>query len=362
MNPANPPSDRNSPADTAIAAAAAEWLTRREEGWTPAEARAFAQWRRADPRHAAAFERVEQTHGLLERLPFAADLLADLRATTAVPPSAPVAPTIVAPAGGPRPTASRGRRSVLFAAAAIVVVALLTWWPRPAAPETLGYATTAGGYERVLLADGSTLELNANSAATVRFAADERHVTLTAGEAHFHVARDPERPFVVTAGRYAVRAVGTAFNVRFAPDAVEVLVTEGRVRVSPGAAEPSRARAVDNPAEPLLAAGQRVVIPAGAPPSAGRIENVDPATLRRSLAWQERKLQFVDTPLREVAAQFNQRNRTQLLLADVSLGERPVGGTFAADNVEAFVRLLQSSGDISVERRGEHEIVLRRAQ
>ena len=71
---------------------------------------------------------------------------------------------------------------------------------------------------------------------------------------------------------------------------------------------------------------------------------------------------FAETPLRDVIAQFNRRNRVQLILGDASLGERPVGGTFAADNVEGFVRLLEGSGTIAIERRSEFEIVLRQVR
>ncbi|HRE82218.1 MAG TPA: hypothetical protein PLN52_14310 [Opitutaceae bacterium] len=71
---------------------------------------------------------------------------------------------------------------------------------------------------------------------------------------------------------------------------------------------------------------------------------------------------FADTPLRDVIVQFNQRNRTQLVLGDSALGDKLVGGTFAADNVDAFVRLLDSSGDIVFEHRAGNEIVLYQAR
>jgi UDP-N-acetylmuramate--alanine ligase len=51
----------------------------------------------------------------------------------------------------------------------------------------------------------------------------------------------------------------------------------------------------------------------------------------------------------------------QLVLDDAALGERRIGGVIALDQVEAFVRLLEQDGDVSVEWRGEHEVVLRRA-
>jgi ferric-dicitrate binding protein FerR (iron transport regulator) len=70
---------------------------------------------------------------------------------------------------------------------------------------------------------------------------------------------------------------------------------------------------------------------------------------------------FTDLPLRDAVTLFNRRNATQLVLADAALGERKIGGAFAADQVEAFVRLLADDGEVAVVRRDATEIVLRRA-
>jgi ferric-dicitrate binding protein FerR (iron transport regulator) len=42
------------------------------------------------------------------------------------------------------------------------------------------------------------------------------------------------------------------------------------------------------------------------------------------------------------------------------LGRRLIGGTFRPDNVEGFVRLLETTLDVRSDRRGDHETVLRR--
>ena len=81
---------------------------------------------------------------------------------------------------------------------------------------------------------------------------------------------------------------------------------------------------------------------------------------RAILSWQAPSLFFVETPLADVIEQFNRRNHVQLSLADSDLANLPVGGRFGAGNVEAFVRLLTSNGDIVVERRAADRIVLRR--
>ena len=61
--------------DEAIEAVAASWLVQQEEGLTPEEAAAFARWREADPRHAAAVAMLLETCGILERMPQARAML-----------------------------------------------------------------------------------------------------------------------------------------------------------------------------------------------------------------------------------------------------------------------------------------------
>jgi transmembrane sensor len=230
-------------------------------------------------------------------------------------------------------------------AAALVLGAFLGFRALPSSrsPETR-YTTTTAGYERARLADGSTLELNTASAARVQFTAAERRVELESGEAHFEVAHDTARPFVVNAGGVAVRAVGTAFNVRFVSGAVEVTVTEGKVAVGP---------AMSSGGATLVAANQRLALPLAAAAPANAIESLAPADVRAVLAWQRRVTDFSDTPLSEVTARFNRHNSLQLVVADPALGSRRIGGMFALDDAEAFVRLLERDGIIRAERQGD---------
>jgi transmembrane sensor len=382
----NPPRDPAGPAgapepDDSIEEVAADWLTLRAEGFSSAQKRDFERWCRADPRHASAVARLEAACALLEKMP---QVRAELQPVIAFP-AAPRSPHAVAraaaadPAPSP-PRAGRVWRLALGLAAAVALAAIGVWqWPR-FHPAAALYATSAGGYERVVLADGSVLELNAASEVRVVLAPAERRVALVRGEAHFTVAPDPARPFVVSAAGVAVRAVGTAFNVRLAADAVEVLVTEGKVAVLDRAAVATRgsASSADSaradplaPAPTLLVAHERariVTAPASpaavaAPASAAPfVEKVAPEIVRETLSWQERRLVFAETPLREVVAEFNRRNRLQLVLDDPALAARPVDGTFAADNVEAFVRLLETTGVVAVERRDPATVFLRPAR
>jgi len=357
---------KTNPSSAAIEDAAIVWLTERDDGFSPAREREFAQWLRADPRHAAAVTRLEQTLGLLGALPeFRSEInTAFDRAALVVafPPATTEQPTLA-------PAPRRWSRTFAWAglAAALAFGSFLGWHAlRP--PATIHYTTTVAGYERARLDDGSTLELNAASAVRVQFTPAERRVQLESGEAHFAVAHDTARPFIVSAGGIAVRAVGTAFNVRYTPDGgVEVTVTEGKVSVGPAlAAVPSGSARENSHGLPtsgnptLVTAGERIVLPKHAPLPA--VEKVDPSALRVALAWQSRLADFAEAPLADVVARFNARSRVQLFLADETLADRRIGGTFALDEAEAFVRLLERDGEIIGERRGETEIHLRRAR
>ena len=343
---------KTNPSSAAIEDAAIAWLTERDDGFSPAREREFAHWLRADPRHAAAVTRLEQTLGLLGELPeFRSDI------NTAFDRAAPVVAFPPATAEEPARAPRRWSRAVAWAGvAAALALGAVTGWRALQPHREIHFTTTVAGYERARLDDGSTLELNAASAVRVQFTAAERRVKLESGEAHFAVAHDTARPFIVSAGGIAVRAVGTAFNVRYATGGdIEVTVTEGKVRI--GQSGPASAAAES---APLVSAGQRIVLPHHAPPPT--VENIDPATLRAALAWQSRLADFAEAPLADVIARFNARSRIQLLIADETLADRRIGGTFALDEAEAFVRLLERDGEIIGERRGETEIHLRRAR
>ncbi|MFM8546175.1 MAG: hypothetical protein ACKODB_00900, partial [Betaproteobacteria bacterium] len=109
-----------------------------------------------------------------------------------------------------------------------------------------------------------------------------------------------------------------------------------------------------------LSAGQRVVIsaeePAPAAPAAATAADIE-----RLLAWRSPQLVFERTSLEEAVAAFNSFNHCQLVLGDNSLRTRRVGGTFRADNVDAFVRLLEKGFNISAQTRDDRHILLQSA-
>jgi len=340
----------HSPEAEAIAHAAAAWVLRQDRGLTAAEQDDFLQWLANDPRHAVQLARHRKNWQRLERL-------AQWRPEHSARPN----PDLLAPAPG----GVRRFTPVLALAAAAAVAAVLVWrQPVESLPVVRAAAVAvapAAPVTQRTLEDGTVVELNKGAVLAVEFSANERRVRLEQGEAHFTVVKNPARPFVVSARGMDVVAVGTAFNVRLDSAVVEVLVTEGTVRVSE-VPLPDPALAEKPSVVPLLAAGQRAVVSLAPQPEAPQIAILTPGEIARVLAWQHRLLDFTAAPMSEVVAEFNRRNGVQLVIADPELAAVRISATFRSDNIEGFVSLLEMGFGTRAERRGDNEIWLRKAR
>jgi transmembrane sensor len=210
----------------------------------------------------------------------------------------------------------------------------------------------------VILVDGSLVELNTGATIDVQFTPENRTVRLVRGEAHFVVAKKPDRPFVVLAEQIAVRAVGTAFSVSMGQSDFTVLVTEGRVSVDDTHRDPGSNADDTGAKSSALVAGQRATIKGETRTFV--VQDLTPAELERALSWQGMRLEFVELPLAEIVKEFNRYNRKKLVIGDPEIEGLVIAGSFRADNVDGFVRLLGSSFGIS-HTRYQDEIVLRKA-
>src|SRR5690606_5816750 len=94
------------------------------------------------------------------------------------------------------------------------------------------YETAIGKSALVELPDSSKAILNTGTLIRTRYSDTRRYIVLERGEAHFTVAKDAGRPFIVHAGGKVIQAVRTAFNVKLQSDnQVALVVTEGRVAI-----------------------------------------------------------------------------------------------------------------------------------
>jgi transmembrane sensor len=332
-----------------IEARAAAWLAQRDAGWSERDERAFAEWIAENPRHDAAYRRL---NGVWNHL----GTLQHYRPSTRLHPD----PDLLArPAQAHRARALPRVRWMAplagLAAVALVSFLLLGKDLRSRWHDAgHSYVTPVGGFSRITLEDGSVMEMNTDSRVRVAFEAQQRRVFLERGEAHFTVAHDANRPFWVESNGFAVRAVGTAFDVHLTSQGIDVLVTAGRVKLGRQSHE-------EIESAPLLEAGWHAEL-SSTQKGVAKLEKMSATQMRSLLAWQSLRLSFVEMPLSEVAEAFNERNDVQLRVEGAELAKLRVGGSFAADNVDSFVRLFTSNGDIVADRSTPGVIVLRKAR
>ena len=164
---------------------------------------AFERWRAEDPAHAEIFARAQRAIGdaslLIRREP-------------------EFAQRAVKRTGTRRKTATALAAIVSVGAGIFVALDGALWMQAD---------VIAGKGERPILTleDGSTLQLNAQSAVAYQFTSAERRIVLLRGEAFVQVAADSQRPFVVKAGGGTTTALGTAFDVNLTDDGTSVTGT-----------------------------------------------------------------------------------------------------------------------------------------
>lgn len=306
---------------------AADWAARRDRAvLSEADCVALDAWLASDPRSAGALLRAEA-------------VALETRSARAL--GVDFDPGRFAPASG-RVAPSRRRLLVWGGAmAASLAVGVL------AAPllTAEAHATAVGEVRLVPLADGSSMTLNTDSRAVVRFDKGRREIEVTRGEAYFAVARDAARPFVVKIGARSVQAGSGAFTVhRLDGQRSEVTIQSGDLQLDAAGAE----RAVG--------ANARVVLGAD---GGSTLEGVAARDIDRSLAWREGRLAFEGETLGQAAAAFARYGGPRILLADPSLAQEPITGLFAANDPEGFSRAAALALDARVEASDEGLVIVR---
>lgn len=210
--------------------------------------------------------------------------------------------------------------------------------------ETI-YAEVGG--QEVTLPDGSTITLNANTEITYAKSLAEdgtRTVELT-GEAFFEVERNPERPFVVKMKGGTVEVLGTSFNIQAYKkmDVINVVVATGVVRLGSGLPKESV----------VLQAGDRGILNIK-----NNQVNQQMNTDVNFLAWKTRQIVFEDMSLDQVIQTLNKLYDADITISAESAGDCNVTVTFDHQSLEAILKVLEETLDLSYVENGDNiEIV-----
>jgi transmembrane sensor len=330
-------------------AAAWEWVLRlRDDDALHDDLIEWVSWYEADDRHKQAFAEMQalwRESGRLIEGPNGLSLAQLLGPAQPQSSSAQPAASLLE-----RFSASGRRLAWAGAAMAAVLCALMAgvYWHEQR-DEVIVAKSGPTVVREAVLPDGSKVELAARSAIALRYTQEERVLEMKGGEAHFSVARNPQRPFIVQVGTLRVRAVGTAFNIREAGDRVVVTVTDGAVEVYPQSSQGNTASS-----QPMtVKSGHQVIWTEGEATPVLAVVDV-----AQALAWKQGRLQYLNEPLAAVIADVNRYSSRKVTIGDAAAGEILFSGTVFTDATDAWLQALPNVFPIELQSNGDEQLVL----
>ncbi|MCD0488976.1 FecR domain-containing protein [Pedobacter sp. MC2016-14] len=189
---------------------------------------------------------------------------------------------------------------------------------------------TADEHRKIKLPDGSTVVLNNNS--TLEFPEDfvgGRREVILKGEGYFDIKHNPDKPFVVYAGKIKTTVLGTAFNINAYGDKQDVVVTvtRGKVMVQ------DESKTIG-----IIVPDQQIVY--------NKIQMkslVMPVMAKKSIAWQERDLFFDEVTMEEAAGELSRYFNVKISFANEASKECRFTGTFLrGEGLEEILKVITS--------------------
>ena len=312
-----------------IQQAAAGWFSRlRADDVREADRDAHRRWMDNHPDHRAAYQQLEQLWSSLGDFAHAPALDRLMQSSLSASHSTPHAPAR---------SSSRRRWIPAIAAAAVLALAVIASMPlglqqRLQPAPAIDYATGEGERRSIDLADGSRMDLDANTRVEVNFSNGTRRIALRSGRAYFKVAKDTRRPFEVVSDQGRVRALGTQFETSLRGDVLDVALFEGRVALLTGRQDnhPTPATTLSPGQQARIAFDRVTVLPT-------RVSYRPTIALPRD---NNDRLVFNDTPVSEAIAEFNRRSTQKIHLDVDNLGQQRISGVFHDDDPDGFIEAL----------------------
>lgn len=300
---------RVAPSDEAreVARAAAQWLALIESGEAGADDHAQLQvWRNSDSRHEHAWQKIQR-----------------LRERFSALPSALAMATLDRP--------DPARRAALKRALGIAALVPAAWLISRQLPLDVWRAdlqTGTGERKKLPLADGSSLQLNTDSAVNMDLAAGQ--LTLVRGEMALDVPGNSALIINVPYGRIIVSH--SEICVRLNERDCNVSVVRGSVQL-----QPSSGLAL------ILNQGQQIRLQASGAGAVRAFDNSMPS-------WRDGVLMAQNQPLGDFLRELS-RYRPGVLRWDPELEALRITGSFRLDNTDQVLSLLAASLPIDVQKR-----------
>jgi transmembrane sensor len=90
------------------------------------------------------------------------------------------------------------------------------------------------------------------------------------------------------------------------------------------------------------------------------LQTIQLAEVEEALSWRQGVLVFRQMTLADASAEFNRYNTRKIVIEDPNIAGLRVAGSFRANNVEAFVRLLERGYPLRAEEQDDRFVLVAR--
>jgi ferric-dicitrate binding protein FerR (iron transport regulator) len=227
-------------------------------------------------------------------------------------------------------------------AAACLMIGLGSWYFKDHFQYQI-YETNFGQVDKIQLADGTMVTLNANSTLKVPrfgFGTKNREVELS-GEAVFSVTHTPDnQKFIVKTKRnFDVVVLGTEFSVFSRDRGAKVILNKGKVRLEYQENQVKK--------EITMRPGELVKLDISNHVQKDTAKTFDPI-----IAWQQNRLIFEDTNLFEFTQIMEENYGVKIKLQNDSLAKRTLVGSYKAQNAEELLNTVVELLDLKLSKTG----------
>lgn len=187
--------------------------------------------------------------------------------------------------------------------------------------------TAKGERQQIYLADGTTIDVNTDTALRLALFRFTRKITIDRGEASIKISPNRFQSIEVHAGNGILRDIGTTFNVVQVVDKTTVAVFEGIVEIS-----------LNNQAKTIkqLHGGEQLSY------STHGLSEISRVEAEAVTAWHNDRIVFHDNPLDEVIRQINRYHSRPLRLGESQLSKLKVSGEFNASDRSGLIKALKT--------------------
>jgi transmembrane sensor len=229
--------------------------------------------------------------------------------------------------------------------------------------KTIEISSPYGSRSNVILADGSSVWLNAGSKLkySQNFGSIDRIIYLE-GEGFFNVEKDTRKPFTVITSQLEIVALGTSFNVKSYPEEgyIQTTLISGSLQVTRSQSKQEDAGLVLEPnqqityykgSEKMLLTResdtgekdkvepvQRARTPVQAPPRIVMSRGIDPEIFT---AWKDNRLIFDNEPFESIAIKLERRFGARIIIEDEEIKNKKFKGRFEEITIEQALTALK---------------------